>query len=165
MLSRRVIDAFGDYRQYSSLDAWEGIEASTGQLPVEYKEFCSLYGPGIIGRFIKIFHPDSQVANMHDQISQMAPLYQELYPQKIPYEMYPFVADGAILWALSAQSDAFFLVPSGWGDWHIGVWYRQWAEWEEYSDDVPTWLTRQVVGELEIPGIPLKKYGGFSGLA
>ncbi|WP_188285825.1 hypothetical protein [Streptomyces sp. CBMA29] len=97
-------------------------------------------------------------------ISEMAPLYHELHPEKIPCDVYPFSDSGAVLWALSAESDAFFLIPSVDGDWRIGVWYRQWAEWEEYTEDVPVWLARQAAGDLEIPGLPLSAHGGFVAL-
>lgn len=164
MMAREVLDCFGEYRNFSSVDAWWEIEDVTGPLPDSYKEFCALYGPGVVGRFVKILHPESREADQYEAVEQMAPLYQELHPEKIPRAIYPCAGDGAVLWALSAQSDAFFLVLAGRGEWRIGVWFRQWAEWEEYADEVPTWLKRQVTGELEIPGIPLRRYGGFVGL-
>lgn len=161
MLTDDVRRCFGEPRQYSSMDAWRSIEESAGSLPEGYKEFCSAYGPGVIGKFLKILHPDSVGANLGDAISNMAPLHQELYPEKIPHQIHPFTEGGAVLWALSSQSDALFLVPYAHGEWRIGVWFRQWAEWEEYTDEIPDWLVRQVVGELIIPGLPLRVHGGF----
>jgi hypothetical protein len=161
----QVRDCFGDPRAYSSLDAWQPIEEVVGKLPASYKEFFSSYGPGVIGRFLKILHPDSLEANQSDYISQMAPLYKELNPDPIPCDIYPFSEVGAVLWALSSESDAVFLIPSVRGVWRIGVWFRQWAEWEEFTQDVPEWLAAQASGDLVIPGLPLGVHGGFVPLA
>ena len=161
MLSRKVQDCFGEPRNYSSTDAWQSIEEKTGQLPEAYKEFCALYGPGLVGRFLKVLHPDSPEASQVGYISQMAGMYHELYPEVIPHGVYPYSETGSALWALSAESDALFLVPSGRGEWRIGVWFRQWSQWEEYCEEVPDWLARQASGDLAVPGLPLGVHGGF----
>lgn len=165
MISNEVRACFGDARGYSTTDVWRGIEDRVGSLPAQYKEFCSAYGPGVVGKFLKVLHPESSDANMIDAIMQMSPLYHELYPEKIPCPPYSGVDVGAVLWAISVENDAFFLVPSEDECWKIGVWFRQWAEWEEYAEDVPEWLARQVTGDLVIPGIPLRVYGGFMELS
>lgn len=164
MLSRNIQDCFGEPRTYSSTDAWSSIEEVTGRLPEAYKEFCALYGPGVIGRFLKVLHPNSLQASQSGYISQMSGLYHELYPETIPHDVYPYSETGSVLWALSAESDALFLVPSAHGEWRIGVWFRQWSQWEEYCEEVPDWLARQASGQLAIPGLPLGVYGGFSPL-
>ncbi|WUD70465.1 hypothetical protein OG937_01450 [Streptomyces sp. NBC_00510] len=133
----------------------------TGPLPVSYKEFCASYGPGVVGHFLKVLHPNSSGASQSEYILQMAGLYHELYPEAIPHDVYPHSESGAVLWALSAESDALFLVRHGRTEWKIGVWFRQWSQWEEYSEEVPIWLARQAAGGLVIPGLPLGVHGGF----
>lgn len=164
MLSRSVQECFGEPRSYSPTDARRSIEEVTGQLPEEYKEFCALYGPGVVGRFLKVLHPDSLRASQSEYISQMSGLCHELYPETIPSDVYPYSEAGSVLWALSAESDALFLVPSVSGEWRIGVWFRQWSQWEEYCEELPDWLARQASGRLAVPGLPLGLHGGFSPL-
>ncbi|MGI5138370.1 MULTISPECIES: hypothetical protein [unclassified Streptomyces] len=151
---------FGAPRGYSEVGAWEEMEAATGPLPMDYKEFVAGFGPGIVGRFLNVLHPQSATLNMFETIERMAPLYQELVPDTIPHAVFP-EDGGMVQWAVTAEGDACFLVRGTEGTWRIGVWFRQWAEWEEYEESVPVWLCRQVEGRLIIPGLPLRVHGGF----
>jgi hypothetical protein len=146
---------FGVPRGYSDVDAWADLEAATGSLPADYKEFVAGYGPGIIGDFLNLLHPQSATLDMFETIALMAPLYQELVPATLPYPVFP-AEDGMVQWASTAEGDACFLVPGVEGTWRIGVWFRQWAQWEEYEESVPVWLLRQAEGSLIIPGLPLR---------
>lgn len=151
----------GEPRGYSDDDAWLEIEAGAGTLPKDYKEFASAYGPGAIGDFLNVLHPHQRECSMLDFMRSMAPLYQEVVPDSIPHAVYPEVAPGMVQWASTAEGDPCFLVPSRSGTWRIGVWFRQWAEWEEYDMDVTTWLARQLAGQLKVVGLPLSEVGGF----
>ncbi|GAA2149930.1 hypothetical protein GCM10009760_43690 [Kitasatospora kazusensis] len=151
---------FGPARGYSDTAGWQAIEAVAGELPADYKEFAAAYGPGVIGKFLCLLHPQSREPTMVDMIAAMGPLYQVLVPHKIPYELYPH-RRGMVLWATTYEGDSCFLIPRPDGTWGIGVWFRQWAQWEEYDQDVPGWLASQVTGHLEIPGLPLRVVGGF----
>jgi hypothetical protein len=159
-LSVDLAGCFGPARGFSAMDAWQAIESVAGDLPRQYKEFAAAYGPGVIGGFLQVLHPLSQGPTMLDTMAQMGPLYQQLVPNDIPYELYP-CARGMVQWAQTREGDACFLVPGRDGAWRIGVWFRQWAQWEEYDQDVPSWLARQVTGDLIIPGLPLRVRGGF----
>ncbi|MEV7022692.1 hypothetical protein [Kitasatospora sp. NPDC093558] len=152
---------FGPARGYSGMDAWADIEAVVGELPTDYKEFVAAYGPGVIGDFLTVMHPQAQECTMLDLMAAMGPLYQSLVPHRIPYDVHP-QERGMVLWANTSEGDACFLIPHADGTWNIGVWFRQWAQWEEYDGSVPGWLVRQVTGELIIPGLPLQRYGGFA---
>lgn len=151
---------FGPGRGYSGADAWEELEVASGPLPAEYKKFVAAYGPGVVGKFLCMLHPCSSTLSMFETIGRMAPLYQELVPEAIPYDVFPREG-GMVQWAHTVEADACFLVPGTEGTWRIGVWFRQWAQWEEYDDSVPDWLARQVAGSLVIPGLPLRIHGGF----
>lgn len=152
---------FGVPRGYSKVDAWEELEAATGPLPMDYKEFVAGYGPGVVGAFLNVLHPQSARFDMFGTIEDMAPLYQELVPHKIPHPVFP-AAGGVVQWASTVEGDACFLVPGAEGTWHVGVWFRQWAQWEEYEEGVPVWLLRQVEATLIVPGLPLRVHGGFA---
>lgn len=145
---------FGPPRGYSDVDAWEDLEAAAGPLPMDYKEFVAGYGPGIIGDFLNLLHPQSATLGMFDVIEMMAPLHQELVPETIPHPVFP-AEGGMVQWASTAEGDACFLVPGADRSWRIGVWFRQWAQWEEYEESVPVWLMRQAESRLIIPGLPL----------
>jgi hypothetical protein len=163
-----MIDAsqyLGVPRGFSGTDAWQGIEEETGPLSVEYKEFCSQYGPGIVCDFLTLFHPGSTQANMQAISASMAPFYQELHPGRIPYAVYPEDPDGIVQWASSVDADAFFLIPRSFETWGVGVWFRQWGEWEEYDVSVPEWLISQISGDLIIPGLPMQENLGFKPLS
>jgi hypothetical protein len=162
MLSASDLEAcFGAPRGYSTVDAWEEMEASTGPLPMDYKEFVAGFGPGIIGRFLRVLHPQSATLDMFETIERMAPLYQELVPETIPHSVFPRGDGGMVQWASTVEGDACFLVRGTASTWRIGVWFRQWAQWEEYEESVPVWLVRQAEGRLTIPGLPLHTHGGF----
>ena len=113
-----------------------------------------------VGAFLRVLHPWSAGFGMFETIESMAPLYQPLVPHKIPHRVFP-AEDGMVLWATTLDGDACFLVPEPRGAWRIGVWFRQWAQWEEYESGVPTWLLRQAEGTLIVDGLPLREYGGF----
>ncbi len=154
----------GSPRDFSGMDSWQAVEDVTGPLPVEYKRFCSEYGAGIICEFLTLFHPGSAQVNMQEISASMAPLYQELHPRKIPYGVYPEDPEGMVQWANSIDGDGFFLIPRSFETWGIGVWFRQWGEWEEYDSSVPEWIASQMSGDLIIPGIPLQEHLGFKPL-
>jgi hypothetical protein len=155
---------FGAPRGYSGVDAWEDLEVLTGPLPADYKEFVAAYGPGIVGQFLNVLHPASADLDMFETIARMAPLYQEIVPDVIPHDVFP--ADGGMVqWAHTAEGDACFLVPQADGTWRVGVYFRQWAQWEEYEESIPSWIARQVNGSLIIAGLPLRVHGGFVPLA
>jgi hypothetical protein len=151
---------FGPARNFSGLEAWEAIEAVAGELPSEYKQFVAAYGPGVIGDFLSVLHPQATEYTMLDLMNAMGPLYQALVPKRIPHDLYPRER-GMVMWANTVEGDACFLIPRANGSWRIGVWFRQWASWEEYDQDVPSWLVSQVDGHLRIPGLPLAEHGGF----
>lgn len=151
---------FGQPRGSSGVDAWDELEAAVGQLPTDYKEFAAAYGPGVVGSFLHVLHPRSAKLDMFETMEGMAPLYQELVPDPIPYPVFP-AALGMVQWAITVESDACFLVPAPGGAWRIGVWFRQWAQWEEYEGGVADWLLRQVEGTLDVPGLPLRVRGRF----
>ncbi|SEO88727.1 SMI1/KNR4 family protein [Actinacidiphila rubida] len=151
---------FGQPRGYSTVDAWEELEAAVGPLPSDYKEFVAAYGPGVVGGFLHVLHPASAGHGMFEIMERMAPLYQELVPGPIPHPVFPS-EPGMVQWAITVEGDACFLVPRPGGGWRIGVWFRQWAQWEEYEDSVPDWLLRQAGGTLVIDGLPLHVRGGF----
>jgi len=153
-------DCFGPARGHSGVGAWQAIEAVAGELPADYKEFVAAYGPGVIGNFLCVLHPQSHEPTMVDMLAAMGPLYQVLVPHKIPYGLYPRER-GMLLWATTHEGDGCFLIPRPDGTWGIGVWFRQWAQWEEYDQGVPGWLVSQATGDLEIPGLPLRTLGGF----
>lgn len=79
----------------------------------------------------------------------------------IPHPVFP-AAGGVVQWASTVEGDACFLLPEAEGTWHVGVWFRQWAQWEEYKEAVPVWLLRQVAATLIVPGLPLRVHGGFA---
>ncbi|MFF7476909.1 hypothetical protein [Streptomyces sp. NPDC008092] len=161
MLSASDLEAcFGAPRGYSGLDAWEELEAAAGPLPMDYKEFVAGFGPGIVGGFLNVLHPQSAALNMFATIEHMAPLHQELVPDAIPHPVFP-KDGGMVQWASTVEGDACFLVGGAADTWRIGIWFRQWAEWEEYEESVPAWLFRQLEGKLIIPGLPLRVHGGF----
>ncbi|MFD7454291.1 hypothetical protein [Kitasatospora sp. NPDC059827] len=143
------------------MEAWTAIEEVAGELPSEYKRFVAAYGPGVVGNFLSVLHPQAPEYTMLDLMNAMGPLYQALVPDRIPYDLYPRER-GMVLWANTQEGDACFLIPRADGSWGIGVWFRQWAAWEEYDQDVPSWLVGQVNGDLEIPGLPLRVRGGFA---
>jgi hypothetical protein len=118
---------------------WQAIESVAGDLPRQYEEFVAAYGPGVIGGFLQVLHPLSQGPTMLDTMAQMGPLYKGLVPNDIPHELYP-CARAMVQWAQTREGDACFLVPGPDGAWRIGVWFRQWAQREEYDHDVPSWL-------------------------
>ncbi|MFJ3758566.1 hypothetical protein [Streptomyces sp. NPDC090080] len=128
---------------------------------MDYKEFVAGFGPGIIGRFLRVLHPQSATLDMFETIERMAPLYQELVPETIPHSVFPRGDGGMVQWASTVEGDACFLVRGTASTWRIGVWFRQWAQWEEYEESVPVWLVRQAEGRLTIPGLPLHTHGGF----
>jgi hypothetical protein len=157
-------ELFGIAREYSDLEAWVEIEQISGDLPATYKSFVAAYGPGVFGNFLQVFHPDSTDFPMLDLIEELQPLYQEIVPEDIPCNIFP-AESGAIQWASTPEGDACFLVPKSGGSWNIGVWFRQWAQWEEYDLDVPGWIISQIEGTLKIPGLPLRAVGGFTAVS
>jgi hypothetical protein len=152
---------FGKPRGYSGEDAWSEIESGAGTLSQEYKELVSAYGPGVVGGLLNVFHPDQDECSMLDFMRAMAPLYQEIVPDSIPYGVYPAVAPGMVQWASTSDGDACFLVPGRPGEWRIGVWFRQWSQWEEFDMAVTEWLAHQLAGRLRVDGLPLAEVGGF----
>lgn len=158
-----LVPYLGAPRGFSGSDVWREIESGTGPLPDDYKEFVAAYGPGAIGEFLYVFHPLEREQTMLDTIRDMAPLYQELSPGQIPYGVYPEALDGIIQWASTQEGDACFLVPAtSTTAWRVGVWFRQWAQWDEFEMSVTTWLGRQLSGDLRVAGLPLADRGGFS---
>ncbi|MFD8705857.1 hypothetical protein ACFV1W_25180 [Kitasatospora sp. NPDC059648] len=98
----------------------------TGELPAEYKQFVAAYGPGVVGDFLSVLHPQASEYTMIDLMNMRGPLYQALVPNRIPYDLYPRER-GMVLWANTEEGDACFLIPRADGSWGIGVWFRQWA--------------------------------------
>jgi hypothetical protein len=156
-----VEECFGAPRGYSGVDAWGELEAASGRpLPADYKGFVAAYGPGIVGAFLRVLHPRSAAFGMVAWIETLGPVHQRLVPHAIPHPVFP-AKGGMVLWALTADLDACFLVPGTRGSWRIGVWLRQRARWQEFEDGVPAWLVRQVRGTLVVDGLPLGEYGTF----
>ena len=152
---------FGRPRGYSSEDAWSEIESGAGALPRDYKEFVAAYGPGVVGGVLNVLHPNQRECSMLDFMRAMAPIYQEIVPGSIPHGVYPAVVPGMVQWASTAEGDACFLVRDQSGAWRIGIWFRQWAQWEEFDMSVTAWLVRQLAGQLKVEGLPLAEVGGY----
>jgi hypothetical protein len=91
---------------------------------MDYKEFVAGYGPGVVGAFLHVLHPQSAGLDMFETIERMALLYQELVPDEIPHPLFP-AEGGMVQWASTVEGDACFLVRGAGGTWRIGVWFEQ----------------------------------------
>ncbi|MFC8450245.1 SMI1/KNR4 family protein [Kitasatospora sp. NPDC057223] len=158
-------ETLGSPRKYSTIEVWEEIEREFGiSLPGDYKGFISAYGPGQIGRFLTLLHPGSGEDSLSYLHKALAPSYRALFPQKIPYPILP-EKDGALLWGLTDEGDACFLIPINPNQWAVGIWFRQWAEWWESEDSFSDWMSGIISGHLEIDGFTLGRGGAIEFLA
>ncbi|WNZ12105.1 SMI1/KNR4 family protein [Streptomyces sp. 11x1] len=136
---------------------WRALEAGLAeQLPQDYKEFVTAYGPGCINDQLYLFHPRAaggeeglRLESLWEQASQAFGDLSSSYPELYPFAIYP--ARGGCLPVCRSISGnhVFIQPPAKRGDgWSVVVEMGEWARLDMSFTD---FLWSALSGELEIP--------------
>jgi hypothetical protein len=138
---------------------WPQIEAQLGtSLPVDYKEFISLYGTGKIDNFLWIFNPSSQNENinlttqLHVQLSALSELHA--YGEIVPYKLFP-EADGIFPFGITENGDVLYWKTTGVPEaWTVLVNEARSPEWETFNMVMTEFLFKVLSRQLHPNAFP-----------
>ena len=143
---------------------WPRIEARIGTaLPLDYKEFVSLYGTGKIDNFLWIFNPFSQNENMNlvtqlrVQLSALSEL--QAYGEVVPYQLFPD-ADGVWPFGITDNGDVLYWKTTGLPEtWTVLVNEARSPDWEAFGMTMTEFLIKVLSRQLHPTAFP----GAFPG--
>lgn len=156
----RFHDALGSPRVLGSVESdWQDLEAMINlELPLDYKQFVSAYGPECVNENLYLFHPKvhpgSDALPLLDLLGQVARTYPVLAqddPDLCPYPIFP-EEGGAVAVGRTTSGNCLFLLPPNrpGAAWSILMEMGGWFSFEMKFTD---FLWSALVGELEVPVI------------
>ncbi|MFE4409346.1 SMI1/KNR4 family protein [Streptomyces sp. NPDC056821] len=138
---------------------WQELGMNSGlNLPVDYKQFVTAYGPGRVNGQLYLFHPRAAVAgeglHLESLWEQASSAYFELSqnaPEMYPFRVYP-EPGGCVPIARSISGNHVFLAPPGTGgsDWSVVV---DMGEWIQLPMSFTEFLWAALNGDLDVPVI------------
>lgn len=143
-------------------EAWQEIEEKIGcALPSDYKAYIHRFGTGCIGKFVWVFNPFTDNANLnllHQITVQLDVLHtlEEQFDVACPYPLYP-QPGGLLPWGITDNGDVLFWRTIGNPDqWIIVIHEPRGPEYEEHPGGVVDFLTDLVLGNSDSTIIPFE---------
>ncbi len=135
---------------------WEEFENLVGiQMPSDYKEFVSAYGPCCINDTLLIFHPAAPrdgSLNLFEEVGNVVDQYRFLravQSYEKPYPIYPEPGGCIPVARTTGGNQVFLKPPSGEAPtWSLVV---EMGEWVDFPSDFTYFLYRATVGDLYVP--------------
>ncbi|MEU5335565.1 hypothetical protein AB0G51_19830 [Streptomyces asoensis] len=125
------------------------VERELGvEIPVEVKEFCSIYGDLLISDFIFAFGPKFMVEK-GVWMSEYVRDGEDVIPRGVLPEV-----GGMLHWGHSIEGDKFFLERREGGRWTVSAFRRNWADWYESDDGLIRWLVKVFEGKCAVDWMP-----------
>lgn len=128
---------------------WLAVEQALGTaLPRDYKSFVNTFGSGEIGSFLEVFNPFATNHHVH-LLTQVDRIVDALsYDDLLPYPVHP-EPGGTLPWGITRNGDLLCWLTEGDPDrWPVAIVNVRDTMYERYDDDMTTFVTKFVTGEL-----------------
>ncbi|MGW7440200.1 Lsr2 family DNA-binding protein [Streptomyces sp. NPDC054849] len=138
---------------------WDRVEAELGmQLPADYKQLASVYGPGSYGGdYITIYHPHG-VTLYVNLTGPMPSRIREYLQRDYDQGTYPVPYDPQQLFAIGGteggQKLFWITEPESPDNWCIAISEDKGPRWFTYDGNLTSFLVAVLSGEINIPPFP-----------
>lgn len=137
--------------------AWASFEQSFGTaLPLDYKQFVTIYGTGAIDGFLWILNPFSKTGylNLVEEGRAKLKSLKALRNEIVPYPLYP-EPNGLLPCGVSDNGDVIFWRCSGDpSEWNLVLNEGRGPRWREYKVSLADFLTRLISRTLIVDIFP-----------
>ncbi|MDQ0244739.1 hypothetical protein J2S09_002310 [Bacillus fengqiuensis] len=140
------------------------IEQTLGtQLPMDYKQFITIYGIGLIDEFIWVLNPFvlNDNLNLMEKTKDILEAYTESrnnFPGDFPYKTFP-EQGGLLPWGLTENGDELYWLTEGSPEeWKVVIYGSRSSDFIVYPESMTSFLAKilekKIVCELFLEEIP-----------